>query len=580
VKHIVYWGINEIYEERVKNIMPCDYLGSVKMHLCWSEAFHDKAYGHEYVNNHIFDNTYTAVGRSYRAVDGWHSPNSHEYNMLPGGESFLQAVYQFKEADLTPYGGPLNGWIHDGCFQEIDVKTGHAMFSWCATDYIDLDETYMYLDVPGQTNFTEGIGGIGTYKRSWDFIHLNAIDKFPDGNYLVCSRHFNSVFKVAGPDSANPGKVLWRLGGKHNDFKYLNDFVFSRQHHARVLSCEDNATTISLFNNNFNVRNSRALEGLSSNGMIIRLDESALTAEMQHIYTHPYHDRGWRESVTIAEGSLQVLPSGNTVVDWGSLPDITEFAQDGEVLFHASVADHHGRSYRAFKSEWLGRPHWGPKMLVYSHSCIVDAVSGISLVIRMSWNGATEVRAWQLYTSSKSQDGPWTAAGTYNKTGFETEVDLSEISGRLDATVSPYVHAVALDAAGLAIGNVTAMTFVPAADNADCDARGCRVHATAYDESLNTAASCFRASQVPTQRTSPLPNILVLLLLITCIECTCRAYSAVARRLWTADQQRISTGHIGQSSRTRPDIKRLRSGPHPDWAAAEMRMIRASGVNV
>jgi hypothetical protein len=560
--------------------MPCDYQGSIKTHLCWSEVFHDKAYGHEYVNNQILDNTYAPVGRSYGAVDGWHSPNSHEYNMLPGGESFLQAVYQFKEADLTPYGGPSNGWIHDGCFQEIDVRTGHATFSWCATDYIDLGETYMYLDIPGQKNFTEGIGGIGTYQRSWDFIHLNAVDKYPDGNYLVSSRHFNSIFKVAGPQSSSPGKVLSRLGGKHNDFKYLNDFVFSRQHHARVLSSRNNVTLVSLFNNNFDVRNSRALEGHSSNGMIIKLDESALTAELRCMYTHPDHDKGWRESVAIAEGSFQVLPSGNTVVDWGSLPDVTEFAQNGEVLFHASVADHHGRSYRAFKSEWVGRPHWSPKMLVYSQFCTVHAAAGNPLVVRVSWNGATEVRAWQMYTSSVSRVGPWTSAGTYNKTSFETTIDITEMADEADALIPPYVHALALDAAGLVIGNVTADTFVPAADNPECDARGCRLRATAYDASFNTAASCLRSSPTVLPPESLFPDLFVVLLLIVCIEYTCKTYSAMVRRMWTSGQQRIGTGYIGEVGRARPEIKRLRSGPHPDWASAEMKLIRASGVSV
>jgi len=117
--------------------------------------------------NHVLDKTYTHVGLSSGAVDGWQPPNSHEYNMLPGGYSFIQAVYQSKQQDLTPYGGPAEGWVHDGCFKEVDVKTGATTFSWCATDHFDLDETYMYLDIAGQTNFTEGSGGIGTYQRSW-----------------------------------------------------------------------------------------------------------------------------------------------------------------------------------------------------------------------------------------------------------------------------------------------------------------------------------------------------------------------------------------------------------------------------
>ena len=409
--------------------------------------------------------------------------------MLPGGQRFIQAVYRFKQLDLTAYGGPEEGWLHDGCFQEVNVTTSETTFSWCASDHFELDETYMYLDVAGQTNFTEGIGGIGTYQRSWDNLHLNSVDQFPDGDYLVSSRHFNSVFKVAGADSAEPGKIVWRLGGKHNDFTYTSDFKFSRQHHARVLSSDGKTTRISLFNNGFEVRNSIALEGLSSSGIIITLDEEEMTADLFQKYTHPDHASGWRDSVAIAEGSFQVLAGGNALADWGSLPDITEFSTSGEVLFHASIANHHGRSYRAFKSEWHAQPRWAPKLIAYARTCTVDAKGGNPFVAHVSWNGATDVASWQLHTSDESRSGPWKLAGTVAKDGFETTIDLSNAPESQSGMPALFVRAVALDAQGAELGETVAATSVPSSQMlGHCDGMGCDDTITA---DLGSAAMCF-----------------------------------------------------------------------------------------
>lgn len=72
---------------------------------------------------------------------------------------------------------------------------------------------------------------------------MNSIEKTRGGDYLLSVRHTWSIYKV----SHSTGDVLWRLGGKNSDFK--QDFNFSWQHDARIVSQNETVTIISFFDN-------------------------------------------------------------------------------------------------------------------------------------------------------------------------------------------------------------------------------------------------------------------------------------------------------------------------------------------
>lgn len=433
--------------------------------------------------------------------------------MLPGGNHFIQIVYDLKPVDLSAYGGPTSGWLYDGCFQEVNMTTGDVLFSWCASDHFPLDETHLYLDVPGQVNFTERIAGTGTFDKPWDFIHINAVDKTPHGNYIVSARHFSAILQVAGLNTSTPGEIMWQLGGKSNHFEFEGNFTFARQHHARYLYSDGQRTLLSLFNNGFNVRNAAALEGLSSSGQIIRLDEESGSAKLIRNFVHPEHDQGWQDAVAIAEGSMdfQRGSHGGAVIGWGSLPDVSEFAADGSLLFHASVANHTGRTYRAWKKPWIGKPHWPPALLAFSKECSGNSDGDSSLVAYASWNGATEVHAWRFSVSLVSRHGPWFGAGIFAKQGFETEVNLSQNRAVRAFRFAPYVRVEALDEEGNVLGKTTAETFVPLPE-LDCDAYGCAGRSFTYDPSLSIAGSC------PVIRRAVIPAAALLALALVCLS--------------------------------------------------------------
>jgi hypothetical protein len=63
----------------------------------------------------------------------------------------------------------------------------------------------------------------------WDYFHLNSIGVDTDGNLLVSARHTSAVYKL---DRAS-GEIVWRLGGKKNDFQLGPGAAFAFQHDAR-----------------------------------------------------------------------------------------------------------------------------------------------------------------------------------------------------------------------------------------------------------------------------------------------------------------------------------------------------------
>jgi hypothetical protein len=136
--------------------------------------------------------------------------------------------------------------------------------------------------------------------------------------------------------SRTTGDVMWRLGGKHNQFTFLNDTLrFTYQHDIRRLPNGN----ITLFDNgNFHAPPcSRAVE--------YKLDEQAKTAELVWEYRHvPCLQAA-------ATGNVQRLPNGNTLISWGTEHTVTEVRPDAstalELNFSASF-----NTYRTLRYPW------------------------------------------------------------------------------------------------------------------------------------------------------------------------------------------------------------------------------------
>ena len=163
--------------------------------------------------------------------------------------------------------------------------------------------------------------------KNWDFLHVNSLDKFPDGSYLMSSRHTDTIYKIA-----KDGSITWRFGGVMSDFKA--NFDFSHQHHARVLSSDANHTTISFFDNALRTP-LKASTSDSSRGLIVQLNTRMrpMTAKLVHQYAHPDGPGNY----VIARANIQMLPNGNVWICWVDGLHSSEHSADGTVVMQARV---------------------------------------------------------------------------------------------------------------------------------------------------------------------------------------------------------------------------------------------------
>jgi hypothetical protein len=157
-----------------------------------------------------------------------------------------------------------------------------------------------------------------------------------------------------------------------------------------------------------------------------------MRASLMRDYTHP------EKRYADAAGNMQVLPNGNVFVGWGRGQAISEFSKDGELLIDFRVSPEH-RSYRAFRFPWSGSPSDQP-------ACVAERTSENELEVYASWNGATEVAAWEVLAGPDSVQ--LESLGSIARDGFETAmvVQTSELyiavqakhrSGRVLGTSQP-----------------------------------------------------------------------------------------------------------------------------------------------
>jgi hypothetical protein len=104
-------------------------------------------FGHGYGGVSVLDQTYNEIYhicvpndilQIYAGPNVTHDcyHDQHESFLTPQG-TIVTSAYNTTQADLTSVGGPADGWILDGMFHEIDIKTNEVLFTWRSTDHLD-----------------------------------------------------------------------------------------------------------------------------------------------------------------------------------------------------------------------------------------------------------------------------------------------------------------------------------------------------------------------------------------------------------------------------------------------------------
>ena len=324
--------------------------------------------------------------------------------------TLLVVAYNATPTDLTPLGGPKDGWVRDCLLIEMDIVTSEILFQWKMMDTISYTKSHADLS---------GKNGRGTKRtNSFDAYHLNSIQDF-EGGYVISIRH---TFQVVFLDRET-GEIMWVLDAQDGgDFDLDQVGLFAWQHHAMLHRDPETEGLVLTLHDNGN--NDKSDELAPSRGIMLDLDLERMTATTRKIYQDP-------DRLLYAKNSGSVTwnyDDSHVIVNYGSSGSLQEFDANGDVVYSMRFSqDQCGWSYRAFKSEWKGYPTTIPSVKACNNP------QDGSVLVYMSWNGATEVTSWRVYASNEQvldtnstttaeHDLQW--LGTVKKTGFETRMVL------------------------------------------------------------------------------------------------------------------------------------------------------------
>jgi hypothetical protein len=335
----------------------------------------------------IYDSALRRIAR-VRAGNGYQA-DLHEFKLTPSNTALL-TIYNRVQTSLSSVGGPARATVLEGVVQEVDVATGAVLFEWHSLRDIPLSDSYM--EVPRSTR-----------GDPYDYFHVNSVEVDGDGNFLISGRHTHAVYKV----DRQTGRVLWRLGGKHSDFRMGPGTRFLWQHDARRRA--DGAVTI------FDNRARQPAPVIRSRVLALRVDEAARTATLISQIRHPGRVLG------ASQGNAQTLADGSVVVGWGGRnPLFSQFDANGRLLFDARFRDPDAESYRAYRLPWSATPASRPALAARRR--------GSGMVVYASWNGATAVAAWRVVAGGGSAPRVLTRA---SRRGFETAIRVPRRAARV-----------------------------------------------------------------------------------------------------------------------------------------------------
>jgi hypothetical protein len=333
------------------------------------------------------------VDRSYRVVAEVRAGNglnadSHEFRLTRWNTALI-TIYNPVAYDLSPFGGPKDAKVVDGIVQEIDVASGRVLFEWHSIEHVSIDESQAAVPT------TNG-------PRPYDYFHINAVNVDTDGNVLVSARNTWTIYKL---DRHN-GDVLFRLGGKKSDFKLGEGVQFAWQHDPEPVS----ATTLRIFDN-------EAGPAVLPQSRVIWIERDAATKTANLVRSIEHPDGLSAPS----QGNSQALPNGDTFVGFGQTGRFSEFNEEGDLLFDASVPDGYD-TYRAYRAPWHAQPDVPPT------ATATRSTDG-SVTIHAIWNGATDIARW-IVIGGSSPASLW-PVGTADWNGLDTTIQLSTDAKRI-----------------------------------------------------------------------------------------------------------------------------------------------------
>jgi len=332
---------------------------------------------------------FIAMDTNYTVIDTIQCGNElrtdeHELQILENGHALIFANDP-REIDMSQIveNGHPSALVSGDRVQELDINK-NVIFEWSCWDHFEVTDAE-YEDLTA---------------ASIDFTHMNALDVDLDGQIVISSRNLSEITKI----NKTTGAIIWRFGGKNNEFTLMNDpHGFSYQHSIRVLP---NGNYILFDNGNQKSPHySRAVE--------YQLDTDEMIATKVWEYRHT------PDCVAGYLGNVQRLSNGNTLINWAypNTPKLTEVTPNGNIAFEF---DFHvpTYTYRTFRCDWSGKAAV-PYLLIEANS------NHITLLFNKF--GDQDISEYQIYGAISPHPVELIATSTQSYIQLSSELQNEQI---------------------------------------------------------------------------------------------------------------------------------------------------------
>lgn len=269
------------------------------------------------VNSYGMDNSGIPT-RQYIIPDGF-AIDIHELQVLEDSSYYLLGK-EHLTINMSQYvaNGDTAALLIAHTIHHMDAND-NEIWRWRSFDHYDITDVDDFIDLT---------------HHQLDWTHCNAIEIDKDGNILLSTRNFNEITKI----NRQSGDIIWRFGGKKNQFQFQNDNRgFSRQHDVRRFSNGH----LAFFDNG------KYLIPAYSSFVEYILDEQDLIARLVRRYSR-------NETIfTASRGGAQELSNGHTLISWGEnqTPSITEINSKDSIEFEIKFSSY-AHQYRAYRFNW------------------------------------------------------------------------------------------------------------------------------------------------------------------------------------------------------------------------------------
>ena len=261
------------------------------------------------------------LGNITRTLTCGHALQPRPHDMISQLDgSYWLLCDEVRTMDLTAFGGVKEARVTTQAIEHI-AGDGTVLFHWSPFDHFAITDGELADRTGVNVNWTHG----------------NALDLDTDGNLIVSFRNLGEITKI----DTKSGAVIWRLGGRANQFTFLDVAApaFSGQHSVRVPA----PGAIMILDNIGTPGESRSER--------YAIDQAAMTARLIGSYSST------PSVVTLIGGSVQSLSGGRTLVSFGTAGRVEEYDASGQVKWSISGAA--GYVFRAERIRSLYAPGVG-----------------------------------------------------------------------------------------------------------------------------------------------------------------------------------------------------------------------------